>query len=272
MSLMHIATMKQRIIASFSSHTADPLDYTRSLKILKLEETLSPITGKMVHRLTVEQQKLTDIPRHGYEIYQPQNKSLNLKRVYMDFEEVHAVEECYMWRLPWTVFYPPLKVWIPVLDSNFPIPGDFIYRVKYDTRARYEARVEERLYLRESVIMSLADEPYRVYTISQPLRTLLEQPLSSLQASAPPAAEPAPPPSAPPAPVKPPTFVADIMKGDAIKMGQVCPISLDVFTDSAAMCMTPCFHLFDTERIEEWLKGTPSCPVCKASCTLENCS
>jgi len=262
--------MQQRIIASFSSHTADPLDYTRSLKILKLEETRSPISGKKVHRLTVEQQKLEDIPLFGYEIYQPHNKQLNLKRVHMDFEEVHAVEECYMWRLPWAVYYPPLKVWIPVLDSNFPIPGDFIYRVKHDTRARYEARVEERLHLRESVIMSLADEPYGVYTISQPLRTLLEQPLSTLQPSAPPAAS-VPPPSAPLAPNKPPTFVGDIMKGDAIKMGQVCPISLEVFTDTAAMCMTPCFHIFDTERIKEWLGTTQTCPVCKADCALEYC-
>ena len=176
-----------------------------------------------------------------------------------------------MWRLPWAVYYPPLKVWIPVLDSNFPMPGEYIYRIKNDTRLGYEARVREHTTLRENVILSLADEPYNVYTISQPLRRLLEQPLASLEPSAPPAPAPSPPPSAPPMPVKPPAFVASIMKEDAIKTGQICPISLEVFTDAGAMCMTPCFHMFHREQFEGWIKNVQSCPVCKASFSLEHC-
>jgi hypothetical protein len=263
--------MQYRIVASFNTYRADQLEYTRSFKILKLEEFDSPITRKKVLKLTVEDQVFSDIPLEGYEIYQPRNRDLNLKRVHMDFEEVYAVEDCYMWRLPWAVYYPPLNVWIPVLDSNFPMPGEYKYRVKNDTRERYEARVQEHTSVSESVILSLSNEPYRAYTISQPLRTLLEQPLQTLQPSAPPAPPSPPLPSAPRAPTKPPTFVADIMKGDAIKTGQACPISLEVFMDVAKIRMTPCFHLFEREHIEEWMKNTQLCPVCKASCSLGDC-
>lgn len=262
--------MQQRIIASFNTYTADQMEYTRSFRILKLEEMCSPITGKKVHKLTVEEQKFGDIPLQGYEVYEPRNKSLNLKRVHMDFEEVYAVESCYMWRLPWAVYYPPLNVWIPVLDSNFTMPGEYIYRIKNDTRVRYEARVRQYKTLRENVILSLSNEPYNVYTISQPLRRFLEQPVYSLQPSAPPATEPLLP-SAPPMPVKPPAFVASIMKGDAIKKEQACPISLEVFTDTEAMCMTPCFHMFHREPFEEWIEKVQSCPVCKTCFSLEHC-
>lgn len=268
--MLHQGPMQQRIIAVFNTYTADPFEYTRSLKILKLEEVRSTISGNTVHKLSVEEQGLENIPLHGYEIYQPRNRDINLKRIQMDFEQVYSVEHCYMWRLPWAVYYPPLKVWIPVLDSNFPIPGDYIYRVKNDTREGYERRVREHKSLRESVILTLSNDPYRVYTISQPLRILMSQPLTSLQPSAPPALLPQLP-SAPPAPVKPPIFVADIMKGDAIKTSQMCPISLEVFTDAAKMCMTPCFHMFERGPLEEWMKNTASCPVCKASCSLEDC-
>lgn len=268
--MLHQDPMQQRIIAVFNTYTAEQLEYTRSLKILKLEEVCSSISGNMVHTLTVEEQSLENIPLQGYEIYQPRNRDIKLKRVKMDFEEICSVEHCYMWRLPWAVYYAPLKVWIPVLDSNFPMPGDYIYRVKNDTREAYERRVRENKILHENVILTLSNDPYRVYTISRPLRILMAQPLTHFEASAPPALLP-PIPSAPPAPVKPPAFVANIMKGDAIKNAQSCPISLEVFTDAAKMCMTPCFHMFERASLEEWMKNTYSCPVCKASCSLEDC-
>jgi hypothetical protein len=261
--------MQERIIASFNKNTGSNTDYLRSVKFLKLEEVRSRITGKKVYTLTVEQQDAQHIPRHGYEIYQPRTNDIKLKRVKMESEEVIRMDDCYMWRLPWTVYYPPTKIWIPVLDSNIPMKGEFLYKVKGDTREEYEARVQGGRSLHENVILALSNPPYNVYTISQPLRRLLEQPLSS-EPSAPPAIE-AVYPSAPPAAVKPPTFVADIMKGDAIKNGQMCPISLETFTDVGAMCMTPCFHVFDRECLDVWIKNMYSCPVCKASCNLEDC-
>ena len=60
-----------------------------------------------------------------------------------------------------------------------------------------------------------------------------------------------------------PKFVRDIMKADAIRKNDICPISMTPFKSCGKILLTNCFHMFEAASIEEWLKKSSSCPVCK---------
>jgi hypothetical protein len=262
--------MQHRIVAVIKKSLADPWDYTHSLQILRIQESVSPLTRKRVHTIRPEVQRLQDIPPNGYALYRPTVRDKRLQKIAMDFEELDVVEACYMWRLPWSIYYPPLDVRIPVVDSNFPMADDYIYRVRGDTREEYESRAIEAKDIYRNTLGELSGLPYMAYPVSAPLRNFLRQPLEVLRATMP--LPPEEPVSAPPALAqKPPAFVAEAMKRDSIQMKKACPISMEVFEDVGAISVTPCFHLFERATLTEWIKKTPLCPVCKAGVELDLC-
>jgi len=93
--------------------------------------------------------------------------------------------------------------------------------------------------------------------------------LGALQAPVAPA-PPAPPAPHPPAesrvpqPCAPiPGFVARLIKAEAIRKKESCPISTIPFEEGMEICMTPCFHLFEADAIQRWMRIKENCPVCK---------
>ena len=91
--------------------------------------------------------------------------------------------------------------------------------------------------------------------------------LGALQApvAAPPSPEPPNPPallrSPPSAPI--PGFVARLVKAEAIRKKESCPISTIPFEEDMETCMTPCFHLFEADAMQRWMRIKENCPVCK---------
>jgi hypothetical protein len=69
----------------------------------------------------------------------------------------------------------------------------------------------------------------------------------------------------PPAPV--PVFVAEILLKDAMTKEHCCPISMEPVKPGETT-VTSCFHIFQTQAIQEWCKGHCTCPVCKQSCVM----
>ena len=163
-----------------------------------------------------------------------------------------GLEDIYVWRLPWTVYYAPTGSWIPFLDTtdNTRVPGEFFFTPLVDPPAFHRGRKEKQFAIRTSIYQNLALEyvPPTEYAAVQ-----------------------APIPSAPPAPRPPtvPPFVASIMKNSAIANKEKCPITMEVFTDKMSISITSCFHLFETECVNKWLEKNTVCPFCRAD--LHSC-
>lgn len=89
--------------------------------------------------------------------------------------------------------------------------------------------------------------------------------LQAPMAAAPPPALQAPPagPRAPQPTTLIPGFVARLVKAEAIRKKESCPISTLPFEEDMDICMTPCFHLFEADAIQRWMRIKENCPVCK---------
>lgn len=83
----------------------------------------------------------------------------------------------------------------------------------------------------------------------------------------------APTPSAPPqiSAKRPPRFVAEAIKRDAIATKQTCMISLEEIQKEMKALVTPCFHLFEQEGLQDWLTKSTECPLCKANVLRVDC-
>jgi hypothetical protein len=64
-----------------------------------------------------------------------------------------------------------------------------------------------------------------------------------------------------------PKFVALALVRDAVQRDEVCPISMESITVNNS-AVTSCYHVFEKESIQTWLKTKTSCPVCKMNCSL----
>ena len=162
----------------------------------------------------------------------------------------------FMWRTPWTVFHNQTETWIPVLDTtdNTCVPGSFVYTPIRDTEEQRTARKVEQFALRRRAF-SMANMGYPPPTV-----VVVQPPLvvtHSFQIAA------AAVPVIRAAPITIPTFVANMIKANAIEKKEICPISLDPFTAETNTTITSCFHLFQTESIVRWLETNTACPVCK---------
>ena len=67
---------------------------------------------------------------------------------------------------------------------------------------------------------------------------------------------------------KPQERISKLVISDAIVKGDTCPISLTQLTPESAVCLGPCYHVFDKGAITEWLKTKKICPACRVNCSL----
>jgi hypothetical protein len=68
-----------------------------------------------------------------------------------------------------------------------------------------------------------------------------------------------------PGPVK---RVADIVIADALNQELSCAISLTPLTKENAVCVAPCYHVFEKDGIQKWLSTSSTCPECRTPCAL----
>lgn len=159
-------------------------------------------------------------------------------------------EDLYVWRTPWCIYHPPSENWIAILDSDKreSMPGECMYRTGYGVdnslREKYSS-------LRKKMMVTIAslEEGRRASILRLPT------------------------PSAPPALPgrKPPTFVAAIIKRDAIVNKMVCSISLEEITETMKVGITPCFHLFEGDSLMRWIGVKGFCPTCMAELRPDDC-
>jgi hypothetical protein len=67
-----------------------------------------------------------------------------------------------------------------------------------------------------------------------------------------------------------PKRIARLVAIDYINNGEECPITmmpLDVDTTA----VTSCYHVFEKAALDEWMKSSTSCPVCKSECVVTGC-
>jgi hypothetical protein len=65
-------------------------------------------------------------------------------------------------------------------------------------------------------------------------------------------------------PLKIPTFVAKLMKDDLIRKEEACPITSVKFQVDIPTAITACFHSFDPEALQAWLRLKKECPTCRS--------
>jgi len=64
-----------------------------------------------------------------------------------------------------------------------------------------------------------------------------------------------------------PSYVIELIKQDAVKKQETCPILYDSLTMNNSV-VTSCFHTFSKTGITEWLKNNSVCPKCRQKCTI----
>lgn len=65
-----------------------------------------------------------------------------------------------------------------------------------------------------------------------------------------------------------PKAVGDILLANARQGAESCPIAAMPFKECEKICVTSCFHVFDTESLTRWRTDHTSCPVCRTK--IEN--
>jgi len=65
-------------------------------------------------------------------------------------------------------------------------------------------------------------------------------------------------------PLRIPTFVAKLVKDELIRKEDICPITSNRFETDLPAALTACFHAFDPEALQAWLKLKKECPTCRA--------
>jgi len=187
-----------------------------------------------------------------------------LKRIPLDAEK-----HVYLWRSPWCMYNKDYNSWIPILDSDQrdTIPGQFTYHTEYKLynpwRAEYN-KLRARMLLSATAIEREYQEQQSMLRSPAPVPVPL------------PAAVPvrAPKPMPVPAPLpsrKPPAYVAEIIKRDAIANRLSCMISLEDITENMKTEVTPCFHIFEAASLSKWIALKSVCPACIAPITQDDC-
>lgn len=141
----------------------------------------------------------------------------------------------FLWRTPWCLYKSDQNIWIPILDSDqrSRIPGQFLYD---STPSRYYEGIAA---LRAAMLSEIRGPIARI---------------------------------APQTPAnKPPRFVCEIIKRDAIANKTACSISLADITEETKALITPCFHLYDAESLRTWIRIKGLCAMCKAPISEEDC-
>jgi len=59
-----------------------------------------------------------------------------------------------------------------------------------------------------------------------------------------------------------PKFVADLILRDAAAEGKLCPITMEPIEASDTFTVTACYHAFNKEALDRWLRDHRTCPEC----------
>ena len=69
--------------------------------------------------------------------------------------------------------------------------------------------------------------------------------------------------------LKPPLpHVAEAILERAVRNKETCPISLEELSLETGACVAPCYHAFQKEAIQEWMREHTTCPQCRQACCL----
>ena len=147
---------------------------------------------------------------------------------------LRGVEEVYMWKTYWSVYNTRLNDWVPVIDyvnTWDMFPGECRFTAELDTPSGFVIRRVRKQSLRLKMIEHISKLQGREITCPIP------------------------------------RFVADLIKKSAIEKGEACGISMNKFSDCRSTTLTVCYHLFETDAINTWLRKNKNCPVCKQEVT-----
>lgn len=139
----------------------------------------------------------------------------------------------YLWRTPYIVFHK--RKWLPILDSDERerFPGEFVY--VYNSRVKRSMRIVlAQMDLRVMISTLILELPENAPPTVSDMRTGI------------------------------PRFVLDVLKRDAIARQYECPISTSIITSEMPLSITTCYHIFEKESLDTWLKENPSCPLCNS--------
>jgi len=56
--------------------------------------------------------------------------------------------------------------------------------------------------------------------------------------------------------------VTDLILRDAATEGKLCPITMEPIEASDTFTVTPCYHAFNKEALQRWLRDHTTCPEC----------
>ena len=62
--------------------------------------------------------------------------------------------------------------------------------------------------------------------------------------------------------------ISKLMIADALASNATCPITTNPLTLTNAVCVAPCYHIFEREAISKWLETKDTCPECRQVCSL----
>jgi SUMO ligase MMS21 Smc5/6 complex component len=67
-----------------------------------------------------------------------------------------------------------------------------------------------------------------------------------------------------------PKFVADLIIRNAAAEGARCPITMDPIEETEAFTVTACYHVFNAEALQRWLREHSNCPECNGRLRLRH--
>jgi len=56
--------------------------------------------------------------------------------------------------------------------------------------------------------------------------------------------------------------VADLILRNAAAEGARCPITMDPIEETETFTVTACYHVFNAEALQRWLRERSTCPEC----------
>jgi hypothetical protein len=173
----------------------------------------------------------SDDLKNGCRIKLREDHPKNLKAEKVIVHTPDGTEEVYMWKTYWSVYNTSLNAWVPVIDyinTRDMFPGESPFTVENDKPSDF-------------VIRRVRKQSLRIRMIDN-ITKATETP-------------------ALPCPI--PRFVAELIKKSATEKGEACAISMNNFSECRSTTLTACYHLFETDAIDQWLRTSKKCPVCK---------
>lgn len=149
------------------------------------------------------------------------------------FTNLSRTKDVYYWYTHYSIYHMESEDWIPVIDilAPYSIAGYYTYSIIEDTS---NAQTLRRMLI-QTMRFRMIDKIYLM--INPPKSPIISKTI--------------------------PMFVAELLIKEAIKKGESCSISMIPFEESTSVTVTSCYHIFNTESIEEWLRCNSVCPLCK---------